>query len=166
MEIIRIMLDNGADINHPAARQSPLGQAAYESDCEMIQFLLDNGADVNLVDRDFGSPLFSAVLGHGHDTCILGPCPTRPSFEHSAKVVQMLIDKGADVNLAGEHKTVLALAASRGYSGLVKVLLRHGARINHVSGECGSPLAWAAASGVEETVNMLLNNGEIGRAHV
>ena len=61
--IIRILLDNGANIKFPGARQSPLGQAAFETAADLAQFIFDNGANVNYVDREVGSALVSGVLG-------------------------------------------------------------------------------------------------------
>ena len=111
------MLDYGADINNPGARQSPLGKAAPDSVAKRAQFLLGKGADVNLVDREFGSPLVSAAQGStargvGLDTEDCDCYKNRMS-----KIVFMLIDNGADVNLAdGVHETALTEAALRGDS--------------------------------------------------
>lgn len=76
------------------------------------------------------------------------------------KVVQMLLDKGADVNTQGGFLgNALQAAARVGYQNVVQTLLDQGAVVNAQGGYCGNALQAAAEGGDEEIVQMLLDQG-------
>lgn len=79
-EIVRILHDNGANINLCDDKgRSPLFLACYGNHNEIVKILLDNGADVN----------------------ISSPFRIRNAFRN-AEIVQMLITNGADVSLCND----------------------------------------------------------------
>lgn len=70
-----------------------------------------------------------------------------------AEVAEFLLDRGVDVNapLKPHQQSGLHWAASGGYGTLVKLLLRHGARVDVVDGTWGTtPLMWALHRWSEE----------------
>ncbi len=75
--------------------------------------------------------------------------------------VEALIDKGLDVNkrdLSGS--TALIHASLGGYTDVVKLLLRHGARVNIREKSMGiTALSGAASNGHKETVLVLIKAG-------
>jgi ankyrin repeat domain-containing protein 50 len=71
--------------------------------------LIDAGADVNAQDRRHGNAL-QAASERGYE-----------------KVVQMLIDAGADVNQGGKYGNALQAASMKGYEKVVQMLIDAGA---------------------------------------
>ena len=75
------------------------------------------------------------------------------------EIVELLIDKGADVNcknIAGE--TPLHYAAAFGYNDIIKTLLLNGADINSENNDLVTPLHNATFADIN-TVNLLIKNG-------
>ncbi|TQB70154.1 hypothetical protein MPDQ_000932 [Monascus purpureus] len=82
------------------------------------------------------------------------------SFKGFDKVVQMLLDHGADVNAQGEYYgSALQAASFKGFDKVVQMLLDHGADVNAQGGRFGSALHAASSSGHEKVVQMLLDHG-------
>ncbi len=110
-----------------------------------IEHFLENSDHHSVTDylgKDCGPTLHSASLG-GH-----------------GKIVQMLLEKGADINAqGGEYGNALQAASSWGHEKVVQVLLEKGADINAQGGHFGSALQAAACSGHEKLVQILLEKG-------
>ena len=109
LKAARVLLDQSAlDVNAAnAAGETALMMAALKGDLGSVQLLLDRGARV---DRPGWSPIHYAATG---------PEP---------RVVQLLIDRGADLNAASPNgSTPLMMAAQYGSEDSVKLLLERGA---------------------------------------
>ncbi|CAI6339356.1 unnamed protein product [Periconia digitata] len=84
------------------------------------------------------------------------------SKEGLTKIVEKLIEKGADVNSQAEHfddSTAIQLAALLGHEDIVKLLLKNGANVNAKGGTLGNALQ-AAVFGNEPTLVELLIQAE------
>jgi hypothetical protein len=80
-------------------------------------------------------------------------------FGHDA-VVQLLLDKGADVNAqGGYYGNALYAASEGGHEQVVKMLLDTGADVNAQGGYYSNALQAASARGHEQVVNLLLDRG-------
>ena len=94
-----------------------------------MQFLLEHGARVDGPDAKGNTPLVVAAGNGGN----------RDQRDGQVAVVKLLLDKGANVNAADTalHITALHLAAFRGYTASIKLLLAHGAdrRLRNTYGE-------------------------------
>ena len=154
IEIVRRMLDAGADVNTVVHGDgSPLIAAVRSGDVAMIEFLLQRGADVNLAVEGDGNPLIcAALMGNVDVTRLLLDRGARidemvPGDENALisaarggeiGVVQLLIDRGADVNarvfvLSGSDgapmwRTPLRMARRGGHDDIEQLLLRAGAK--------------------------------------
>lgn len=109
IDIVRLLVEKGADVNAPGGEFGTAIQAAYRSvnwsrAVEIVHLLLENGADVSAQSGTLGSPLLAASR-HGH-----------------LEVVQLLLEKGTDISVM--H------GADYSYSKQMRRLLRdHGAKI-------------------------------------
>ena len=80
-------------------------------------------------------------------------------FGHKESV-QILLDKGADVNARGwRHGNALQAASRGGYKQIVQILLNKGADVNAQRGGDGNALVAASIGGHEQIVQMLLDRG-------
>ncbi|KAK7031953.1 ankyrin [Favolaschia claudopus] len=76
------------------------------------------------------------------------------------RIVQLLLESGAEVNVqGGYYGTALQAAAINGSENIMQMLLDRGAEANIEGGEYGSALQAAAYWGHETTVQMLLDKG-------
>ena len=78
-----------------------------------------------------------------------------------AEVKRLVIDCGVNPNIqsTAEGGTPLHVAADRGYLGIVKFLLRHGANPNMKNDYGNTPLHFAALYGHPEVVKLLIKHG-------
>lgn len=57
IELMKLLLDNGADINYSTYEGTPLYFATREKDVNMVKFLLENGADMYKAEENSSSPI-------------------------------------------------------------------------------------------------------------
>jgi len=109
IDMVEVLLEKGAIINAAA-----LAFAARMGNIKILELLLGHSGRPNVNAVGFrNTPLMEAVIG-GHK-----------------KIVRLLLDKGARINLANDLGwTSLMLAVEMGHSHLVRLLLSEGADIN------------------------------------
>ena len=100
MEVVRFLLDNGADLHaQDASGRTVLMYGAWGGDVEMIRFLLDHGADLHAQDASG-----TTVLMYG-------------ARESAVEVVRFLLENGADINRQNDYGiTVLMYAVDFRFS--------------------------------------------------
>jgi ankyrin repeat protein len=145
MDVVRLLIQRGADINNtilevtpwgiaPAHRSSsnPLAAAARAGQVEVARLLFDSGAN-----PDLGDSLYEAAQA-GH-----------------AGLVQLLLDRGAGTGEDAQHSPQEALQAAchEGHAQTVDVLLRAG------YGDATQYLVPAVASGYTDVVEVLVQHG-------
>jgi len=116
---------------------TPLHIAASNGDVESIEVLVRGRAVVDAHDALGNTPL---VLG---------------AMRGDLKVVQALIDAGADPNSSGAGYTALHMAAKEGHAELVSFLLRSGARVNPIGDDDWPPLRYAVVNGHKVVADLL-----------
>ena len=93
-ESVRILLDHGVSADEPFEswdRRSPLHDAAKPGGRRLVSLLIDHGATLDRVDRVGRTALYHAVT-------------------HGAKdIVELLLERGADPNLAPEGEALVGL---------------------------------------------------------
>ena len=158
VDMVRLLLDNGADPNTSGSRHSPLQFAAHWKSLDSLKTLLAHGADVKATRNDFGSALHAAAASGCVESVVLlldhGADVNAPSEEYgpvlhagvsNVDVVRILLDSGADVNsCGGPHQSALQAAAQSKNIESVKVLLERGANVNGSGDYCGHALVAAA----------------------
>jgi beta-lactamase regulating signal transducer with metallopeptidase domain len=134
-----------------AALDHALMRAAVEGDLEGINELINAGANVN-ADIAIGaapSPLIGAAR------------------EGKLEAVRLLLDRGADPNLAlGGEGTPLIAAAREGHTDIVSLLLDRGAIIDQTAPRAGNALIQASGNGHLEVVKLLVARGADVNARV
>ena len=112
VQMVRLLIDHGADINASHGFYgSALQAASAGGHSQVVKILLDNGADTNALGGYHGSAIQAASAG-GH-----------------SEVVQMLLDNGADINASnGYYSSAILAALARGHSEVVQILIKHGAK--------------------------------------
>ena len=114
--LLDVLLNAGAEVDsRDSFNGTGLIRAAERGYPRIITRLLETDIDVNHVNRLGWTALHEAiVLGDG------GPA--------HVEVVRLLVDAGADVNLAGNGQRPLTQATSRGYDEIAEVLRTAGAQ--------------------------------------
>jgi ankyrin repeat protein len=152
---VRALLDKGADVNHPAPHwgHTALMLAAGKDQLEVVKILLKAGANPNAVAFGHGGipgwawmfamdrcnrhwlEMTEAMLAAG---VALNPKTIYPSplgyaiDEKDTVMIQALLKRGADVNLADSQTgdTLLMSAAKYSTPEVVQVLIEAGANVN------------------------------------
>jgi hypothetical protein len=144
LEMLEILIDNGADINvRDPHGWAPIHKAAERGQKEIAKMLIGKGADVNLINRDGGSPLHFAA-------------------EHAdnSEMIELLIANGADVNVEDVRgDTPLHNSVYSGSMEIVETLIKNGAEVNPKNKEGKTPLALAVEQGKTEIAEFLRQNG-------
>ncbi len=116
-DVVRILLDHGADVNAtdkmgttPLEYPSGFVDNYHSNYQETVEILIAHGAEVRHVDRNGETALHEAV------------------FMGNAKVVEILLDHGADPNVSGIRGTPLEWAKAKGCSEIIALLKKHGAK--------------------------------------
>ena len=180
LEIVRVLVDKGADVNQPSRSSTALMRAASAGYVDIVRLLLSKGAQVN-VNVDDGTPLMVAVnagqveimkllLAAGADIkavhrmgdqALMMAAEQRsyrnPSAEPNAEVVQLLLDHGADPKARGEYnRTALMLANT---AAKVKLLVAKGAEVDAKDEYGQTALMHAAEQGNAAVASALLDSG-------
>lgn len=120
--------------------------AVSECNATGVRVLLEHGADANFAEDD--SSVLDCALGGGHAGC-----------------VQLIIEAGADVNLATKKgRFPLMSAALKGNAGCVRVLIDAGAAVNQQQSFPFQYVGWtslhyASSNGWADCVQILVNAG-------
>lgn len=109
----RILIKNGADVNHRGKDGVHLMyDAAAHGDATYVKFLLEVGANPSMV-TDFGWAPLHWAANNGHIGC-----------------VRVLLDGGADVNpVSDQAKTPLDMAIQQGWKDIEAMLREKGAMV-------------------------------------
>lgn len=143
-ELVKLMLELGCDANHRNIHgRTALHDAARFGNIEGVRILADAGAELDCRDERGQVPLIEAIVNNYPETAM------------------ELVRRGADIHgpLSGQQETPLMLAASRGATALVRLLLDRGSEIESRDFIGCTPLMHASRGGSSEAVRLLLEAG-------
>ncbi len=141
---VKKLVKRGNSVNvKNAIGQTPLIVAAEKGNLEIATFLIDNGADINAQDGTLQEgPIHLALRGD------------------NKRMLQLLLSKGADPNLAGDaQKTPILYAVERQNVDFTKLLLRFKADPSIADTDGIRPLWKSLMLNNAEIVSLLLENG-------
>ncbi|KAF4834499.1 Ankyrin-1 [Colletotrichum tropicale] len=144
--IVRLLLERGADTGRVAKRHYPIGHRfddpllrAYKMrDWELVQILLDYGASLHTVAGE-------SCKNHSFLEIVC--------LDNDMHAVEMLLHRGVDVSLG------LPVACYQGYVALVEVMLDGGSDIGIHNTRYGDPLGAASYGGHVQVVRLLIERG-------
>lgn len=136
LKIAEILLKNGADINvqnndvcvKTAGLKTPLHSFRLEMEAKMVQIFLKYKPNLALKDSEGNTPLFKAV-----------------SYFCDDKIVQLLIDHGADVKSVNTQNGLTPLHYASYWASnikVLKILLNHGADMNALDHKGRTPFLY------------------------
>ena len=144
LEVVKLLVEAGADLNQRSDSCAPIFIAAYEyrKKSEIFDYLIKHGADKDARDRRGQTVLQWAI---------------RQGLIEFAKE---LIDYGFDVNAQDTDGFVpLYFAANNGGEELVSLLIKKGARVNVSDNWDCTPLSHAVECATSKVVKLLLDAG-------
>jgi len=178
VEIVKLLLDHGADLHATIVEQSVIHFAARSGNVEVISILLDKGADVNAKGFMEATPLMYAaarsdlimarfLLERGADIQqkdIQGFTALYNAVENgSPEIIDFLISRGANVNEISKtsygYETPLYHAMLRGrIDNAILLVTKYNANVNTQTADSSTPLHLAVYKGQKEMVDVLLKN--------
>ena len=157
-----------------SAGSSPLHFAAMFGETEIISLLLQGGAAVGQPDAAGNAPLhFAAQEGWANAQTLLiaahapldatnhaGGTALRAAVESGAAGnVELLLKAGAHLDVGSDAESLLDVAADRGSTNAINVLLRAGLKLEERDAKGRTPFMRAAAAKQWDAMNLLLAKG-------
>jgi len=140
-KVIELLKAHRAPARWGVLAPTRLSDVAGAGDVQEAAVLLSDQTGPDVKDLMGLTPLIAAAIAHQPETTAL------------------LIERGADVNMAAADMTPLHFAASAGSLRVAKVLLAHGAAVNAQGPGGLTPLALALESGMRDMVVLLEEHG-------
>ena len=147
--VVQILVQRGANVNYAGEdEQTALTLACRHRRRMVVKMLLKNGAEPNLGSSNGMTPL--------HWACMSGE-----DHRESARIVRLLVRKGASLQVATSDRGVapLAMACRAGNEMAVVSLLDARASVNHVAADGSCAITDAASLGRAEVVRILAARG-------
>ena len=116
-------------------------QAVKDNDRKLVKSLLEKGIDANSADEHDQTALHWAAL------------------EKNVKIMRLLIEHGAKVNVQTEKYKQTVLHNAVGSAEAIQLLLEHGADVSLTDSNGNLPLHYAANRGNVAAANLLINRG-------
>jgi len=175
-DIIKLILDTGADIN---ARDqdgwTALIWSIIEGHKDVTELLINRGADINTISLDSYAALIElAIQGHQdvvelisnyintdiHLTNNYGWTPLIWAvIEGHKDIIEILLNRDADINAINKGgNTALMIAAFYGNKEIVELLLNYGADVNLRNKDGETALMLAEKRGHKDIVNLIESN--------
>jgi ankyrin repeat protein len=156
MAILKILLQSGLNPNDPKFIDVCLDQ---EGACPHMWVLHENWRNIippfepfNLL-LDYGANAIDHRMKDGRTAL------TRACANGSLDVVQLLLNRHADVDFETPVGLPLQIAVRFNKLDIVQCLVQHGARLDATSAVCEQPLILAAMKGFIEVAKYLIENG-------
>ncbi|KAJ7706724.1 ankyrin repeat-containing domain protein [Mycena rosella] len=170
-QLVRLLLEHGAKANGIGEEfPTALHAALMEGHDEITHLLMDHGADSDALYHAalfYGYEKAARLLldNHGADANARAGQEDRSVLQAATslgheKIVQLLLEHGADANEMGRDGAALHIAAHDGWIQIAHLLLEHGADIDAPAPRgLGTALHIALCNGHREIVSLLIKHG-------
>lgn len=113
MNVVKVLVENGGDVNHPTSTNStPLRAACFDGRLDIVKYLIQNKADLHIANKY-------------NNTCLM-----IASYKGHLEVVKFLLSAGAKPDEKAHcGATALHFASECGHLNIVKALLSYNAQI-------------------------------------
>jgi ankyrin repeat protein len=175
--VVRLLLDRGANMEFAdISGRTPLSLATGNLSSATVHALLESGADIESTDASGRTVISWAAGSETYTRSLWQGTPLFPQSEpteyssqstpsrtaaNDCSVLRLLLEKGADLEIADNHGRRPLSYAAGGWNGTaeVKALLENSADIEAKDDSGRTALSWAAWSGNKDAVRLLLENG-------
>ena len=176
-EIVKLLLEAGANINEMSSAGAVLIKASSEGHLDTVKLLLEAGADVNQITNGYNALYIALKTQHPDIVRVLLDVGAKPQvikdgyFIHvpliaairfcgDTDIVTLLIQEGADVNAAdGYGETPLMSSVKEKREDIAQILIQAGADVNAKDNGGSSALMTAIIYNHEDMVQMLIEAG-------
>ena len=159
--LINDVLDLGGSIEYrDNLGYTPLISAALLGYPQAVEKLLEKGANINARNNDGQTAIMVSVLGLAANQVDISATGDNQWHNRWEKVVEVLIKKGANANVADDRGVSPLFMAifSQNYS-LCRQLIKAGANVNHKLPSGVSLLQFARVSSTQAVIDLLIANG-------
>ena len=141
VDVAKLLIANGADVNAVINSWTPLLEAADEGSLSTLNLLLRSGANFNWHLGPNSPTALSMAASEGMKDCLLA-----------------LLKSGADINGFGESVPPLHAAAAEGKIEIMRALIARGADVNQTDAVGRTALMYAASEGLGDPVALLVSS--------
>jgi ankyrin repeat protein len=149
IEVIKMLISLGADVNMKYGVVSMLDDAVTRSDVDMVKMLCSFGVDVNSTQKRWANLLIHPLL-------------VEKTYECSAiafDIMKLLVEAGADLNARHNYSPALFLSIERSDTAMVQTLAALGANMERCMRHGMTPLHEASQHDETDTLEYLLEKG-------
>jgi ankyrin repeat protein len=146
LEMTKEAIINGINPETEYRGFTSLRWAVQEGHFEVARLLIEYGADLENREKENGFSIFDTAVGE---------CSNTANLETQINIVQLLIDKGVDINGKTANGSVLHTACAYGMKEVVELLLRNGISINIKDSDSRFAIDYAAEYGHNEIVELI-----------
>lgn len=151
---VKVLVNKGANVNkvsgpyeYPYVNDTVLIIAAQNNYMEIVKILLENGANFE-------------VKCHSRSWCLGKNTLIYAATIGNLDIVQVLVTKGADINVQDKTgNSALMMAARNGHETVTQFLLDNGANVNLINDDGYSALIYATEKGQEQIAQQLRAKG-------
>jgi ankyrin repeat protein len=141
LDIVKLLIESGADVNLADKNGKPLNIAIREKCWDIVKFLIERGADLNLTDVDGNLPIKMCMEKHNFeiltwmiekgfkvDTTLANTALVWSLEMEKVNLVKCFIEQGADVNQKHKNgQTLLSIALKNSDLRSFRLLIESGA---------------------------------------
>ena len=165
LEVVKLLLQRGADVNALDNANKTAAELALENDhADVAESIAEYKSDMNPRNRIPPTTLDTDDFGQ-YGTSEDGKDLSEASLHTASKegdtdVVKLLLERGADINSLGRSiNSPLMAAASEGKADVVRLLIERGAKVDLRDREGWTALILASRYGHLEALRVLIDHG-------